>query len=77
MNQFEQFCINYGNEKMQSFCTHRLIHKEQDWYKAEGFNLPEIPFPGNSGVLGKTFHAIEMNLFVFDVCNERKCLNFI
>lgn len=57
MNLFEQFCINYGNEKIQNFCTHRLIYKEQEWYKAEGLKVPEISFPGNDNILGKILHA--------------------
>lgn len=57
MNQFEQFCINYANEKIQNFCTHRLIYKEQEWYKAEGLKLPEIIFPGNGDILGKKIYA--------------------
>lgn len=54
MNRFEQFCINYPNEKIQNFYTNRLIHKEQEWYKAEGLDLPEIPFPGNDTILGES-----------------------
>lgn len=53
MNQFEQFCINYTNEKIQNFCIHRLIYKEQEWYKAEGLDLPKISFPGNDNILGE------------------------
>lgn len=55
MNQFEQFCINYSNEKIQNFCTQRLIYEEQEWYKAEGLKLPEISFPGNDDILGESF----------------------
>lgn len=57
MNLFEQFCINYANEKIQNFCTQRLIYKEQEWYKAEGLNLPEISFPGNDHILGEILIA--------------------
>lgn len=52
-NRFEQLCINYSNEKIQNFCTQRLIRDEQNWYKEEGVKVPEIPFPGNDMVLGK------------------------
>lgn len=54
-NRFEQFCINYANEKIQSFCTTRLITDEIKWYKTEGVEIPEISFPGNDMILGK-FH---------------------
>lgn len=53
MNQFEQFCINYANEKIQNFCINRLIYKEQEYYKAEGLDLPKISFPGNDDILGE------------------------
>lgn len=53
MNLFEQFCINYANEKIQNFSTHRLICEEQEWYKAEGLDLPKIVFPGNDEVLSE------------------------
>lgn len=62
-NQFEQFCINYSNEKIQNFCTQRPIRDEQNWYKNEGIELPEIPFPGNDVVLGKYF-------MIFIQCTE-------
>lgn len=53
-NQFEQFCINYANEKIQNYCTQRLIVDEQEWYKVEGVKVPEIGFPGNDIVLSKS-----------------------
>lgn len=58
-NKFEQFCINYSNEKIQNFCTQRLIRDEQNWYKTEGIEVPEIPFPGNDIVLGKYFFLLK------------------
>lgn len=54
-NQFEQFCINYANEKIQHFSTDLLIHNEQEWYKIEGVEVPPIEFPGNDIILGETF----------------------
>lgn len=65
MNLFEQFCINYANEKIQNFCTQRLIYKEQEWYKTEGLNLPEISFPGNDQILGEMTSLLQ-NLCLFD-----------
>lgn len=52
-NQFEQLCINYTNEKIQNFCTQRLIRDEQEFYKLEGLEAPTISFPGNDIVLGE------------------------
>lgn len=52
INRYEQFCINYINEKLHSFCSQQLIHSEQEWYRMEGLKLPLIPFPGNDDILG-------------------------
>lgn len=54
MNRFEQLCINFANEKIQKFSTHRLIFEEQEWYKTEGIDLPEISFPGNDNILSES-----------------------
>lgn len=64
-NQFEQFCINYANEKIQNFCTRRLIIDELEWYKVEGINVPEIEFPGNDIVLSKS--TLYRNSYSWDV----------
>lgn len=56
-NQFEQFCINYANEKIQNLCTRCLIRSEQEWYKDEGIEVPEIEFPGNDEIIGEIFFA--------------------
>lgn len=58
MNLFEQFCINYANEKIQSFITHRLIYEECEWYKAEGLDIPEISFPGNDEILSEYIYCL-------------------
>ncbi|KPJ05984.1 Myosin-VI [Papilio machaon] len=47
MNSFEQFCINYCNEKLQQFFNERILKNEQDLYKREGLNVPEIRFVDN------------------------------
>lgn len=51
-NRFEQFCFNFSNEKIQSFCTQRLIFDEQNHYKNQGIEIPTIPFPGNEIIIG-------------------------
>lgn len=68
-NRFEQFCINYSNEKIQSFCTQRLISDELQWYKSEGLEVPQILFPGNEIVLGKMqaskFYSLSLLEIIF------------
>uniref|UniRef100_A0A6M2DFQ7 Putative myosin class ii heavy chain n=1 Tax=Xenopsylla cheopis TaxID=163159 RepID=A0A6M2DFQ7_XENCH len=47
VNSFEQFCINYCNEKLQQFFNDRILKSEQVLYKKEGLNIPEIKFTDN------------------------------
>ncbi|XP_046847293.1 LOW QUALITY PROTEIN: unconventional myosin-VI-like [Xenia sp. Carnegie-2017] len=47
VNSFEQFCINYCNEKLQQFFNERLLKQEQELYKREGLNVKEINFIDN------------------------------
>ncbi|XP_041970187.1 myosin heavy chain 95F isoform X2 [Aricia agestis] len=47
MNSFEQFCINYCNEKLQQFFNERILKNEQELYKREGLNVPEIRYVDN------------------------------
>lgn len=47
MNSFEQFCINYCNEKLQQFFNERILKNEQELYKREGLNVPHIQYVDN------------------------------
>lgn len=47
VNSFEQFCINYCNEKLQQFFNEAILKHEQELYKREGLNVPEIKFIDN------------------------------
>lgn len=47
VNSFEQFCINYCNEKLQQFFNERILKYEQELYKKEALNVPEISFVDN------------------------------
>ncbi|XP_045467854.1 myosin heavy chain 95F isoform X3 [Harmonia axyridis] len=47
VNSFEQFCINYCNEKLQQFFNEKILKHEQDLYKREGLSVPEISFIDN------------------------------
>lgn len=65
INQFEQLSINYCNEKIQNFCTKRLLHDEQRWLESEGIEIASIPFPGNDRVLGMKKSADSIFQFSF------------
>ncbi|KAI4457701.1 myosin [Holotrichia oblita] len=47
VNSFEQFCINYCNEKLQQFFNETILKFEQEVYKREGLNVPEITYADN------------------------------
>lgn len=46
-NSFEQFCINYCNEKLQQFFNERILKEEQALYEREGLGLKQIAFVDN------------------------------
>lgn len=46
-NFFEQFCINYVNEKLQQLFIELTIRAEQEEYAAEGIAWKQIPFFDN------------------------------
>ncbi|CAL2042087.1 unnamed protein product [Caenorhabditis brenneri] len=48
INSFEQFCINYCNEKLQHFFNERILKEEQNLYEKEGLNIGRIEFVDNT-----------------------------
>jgi len=47
VNSFEQFCINYCNEKLQQFFNQRVLKEEQELYKKEGLGVKNVKFSDN------------------------------
>jgi hypothetical protein len=46
-NSFEQFCINYVNEKLQQIFIENTLRAEQDEYKVEGIKWKPIAYFNN------------------------------
>merc|ERR1712128_371382 len=47
VNSFEQFCINYCNEKLQQFFNQRILKDEQELYVKEGLGVKNVSFSDN------------------------------
>ena len=47
VNSFEQFCINYCNEKLQQFFNERILKEEQLLYEKEGLGVKKIVYVDN------------------------------
>ena len=52
VNSFEQFCINYCNEKLQQFFNERILKEEQALYEKEGLNVKKIHYVDNQDCIG-------------------------
>ena len=69
VNRFEQFSINYANEKLQQKYNEDIFSSVQDEYGYEGIPMPEVAFVDNSQVL----HLIEGRMGFISMLNE-ECL---
>mmetsp|Transcript_20530 Transcript_20530/g.43017 ORF Transcript_20530/g.43017 Transcript_20530/m.43017 type:complete len:1459 (-) Transcript_20530:62-4438(-) len=47
INSFEQLCINFANEKLQSLFNHTVFISEQENYASEGIDCAYIEFQNN------------------------------
>lgn len=55
VNSFEQFCINYCNEKLQQFFNERILREEQVVYQREGLNVSSVSYIDNQDCIGGWF----------------------
>lgn len=51
-NSFEQFCINYSNEKLQQFFNERILRAEQQLYEQERLGVAKIAYADNRDCIG-------------------------
>ncbi|MEQ2199829.1 Unconventional myosin-VI, partial [Xenoophorus captivus] len=65
-NSFEQFCINYCNEKLQQFFNERILKEEQELYHKEGLGVNEVHYVDNQDCIGM--------ITVFTVAGLSPCL---
>uniref|UniRef100_A0A8D3E2K5 Unconventional myosin-IXa-like n=1 Tax=Scophthalmus maximus TaxID=52904 RepID=A0A8D3E2K5_SCOMX len=50
-NSFEQFCINFANERLQHYFNQHIFKLEQEEYRAEGITWHNIEYIDNSGCI--------------------------
>ncbi|XP_022046954.2 unconventional myosin-Vb [Acanthochromis polyacanthus] len=65
-NSFEQFCINYANEKLQQQFNRHVFHLEQEEYVREELAWNRIEFSDNQ----QCINLIEGQLGMFDLLDE-------
>eukprot|EP01125_Pyxidicula_operculata_P009491 TRINITY_DN3127_c1_g1_i1.p1 TRINITY_DN3127_c1_g1~~TRINITY_DN3127_c1_g1_i1.p1 ORF type:complete len:2214 (+),score=648.11 TRINITY_DN3127_c1_g1_i1:411-6644(+) len=66
INSFEQFCINYANEKLQQQFNQHMFKLEQEEYEKEGIDWKYVKFADNQPCI----HLIEKNLGIVSILNE-------
>jgi myosin-5 len=65
-NSFEQFCINYANEKLQNQFNTYFFHLEQQEYKKQGINIDYVHFKDNKECIS----MIENKYGILDILDE-------
>ncbi|XP_066283069.1 unconventional myosin-VI-like isoform X6 [Branchiostoma lanceolatum] len=71
MNSFEQFCINYCNEKLQQFFNERILKEEQELYQKEGLGVAEVSYVDNQDAI----NLVEMKgSGILDILDEESRL---
>ena len=66
-NSFEQFCINFANEKIQQYFNQQILMQEQEIYELEGLRYRKVEFEDNQALID----LIEMKRSgIFSVLDE-------
>ncbi|XP_015915641.2 unconventional myosin-VI [Parasteatoda tepidariorum] len=71
VNSFEQFCINYCNEKLQQFFNERILKEEQALYEREHLNVRKIDYIDNQDCIELLENKASG---IFDLLNEESKL---
>ncbi|XP_066993840.2 unconventional myosin-VI [Anabrus simplex] len=67
VNGFEQFCINFANEKLQQFFNARILQEEQELYMEENLVVPKTEFYDNQDCI----QLLDMkDVGIFDLLDE-------
>ena len=66
MNSFEQFCINYCNEKLQQFFNERVLREEQELYLKEDLGVHEVHYNDNQDCIGLSLENLLLKLKLFE-----------
>lgn len=69
-NSFEQFCINYCNEKLQQFFNERVLKDEQELYVKESIKFKEVEYVDNQDVID----MIEQKTGILEILDDESKL---
>lgn len=65
-NGFDQFCINWANERIQNEFVRRMFIERQNFYRNENIPWPEVAFSSND----KIIDLLESKLGIADLIEE-------